>query len=39
MATVQKNVYFDMLYDIVDKQNNAQHATINMKHKDLKPKS
>ena len=31
MTAVSKNVYFDVLNDIVDKYNNAYHKTIKMK--------
>ena len=31
MATISKNVYFDMLDDIVNKYNNTVHRTIKMK--------
>ena len=31
MATISKNVYSDMLDDIVDKYNNTVHRTIKMK--------
>ena len=35
MATVGKNVYFDVLDDIVDKYNNTWHSSIKMKPKDV----
>ena len=31
MATISKNVYFNVLNDIVDKYNNTYHKTIKMK--------
>ena len=31
MATISKNVYFDVLDDIVDKYNNTIHRTIKIK--------
>ena len=31
MATVPKNVYYDVLDDIVKKYNNTRHSTIKMK--------
>ena len=31
MSTVSKNVYYDVLDDIVDKYNNTYHKTIGMK--------
>ena len=34
MAAVSKNVYFDVLYDIVNKYNNTVHRTIKMKPND-----
>ena len=36
MTTISKNVYFDVLDDIVDKYNNAYHRTIKMKLVDVK---
>ena len=36
MTTVGKNVYFDVLDDIVDKYNNTYHSSIKMKPKDVK---
>ena len=36
MTAVSKNVYFDVLDGIVDKYNNTQHTTINMKPMDTK---
>ena len=35
MTTVAKNVYFDVLDDIVDKYNNNYHSSIKMKPKDV----
>ena len=35
MATVSKNVYFDVSHDIVDKDNDAVHRTIKMKPTDV----
>ena len=34
MTAVSKNVYFDVLDDIVNKYNNAVHRTIKMKPKN-----
>ena len=39
MAAVSKNVYFDVLDDIVDKYNNTYHRTIKMKPIDVKSDS
>ena len=39
MAVVSKNVYFDVLDDIVDKYNNTYHRTIKMKPIDVEPDS
>ena len=36
MAAISKNVYFDVLSDIVDEYNNAYHKTIKMKPIDVK---
>ena len=36
MTTLSKNVYFDVLDDIVDKYNNANHKTIKIKPIDVK---
>ena len=36
MTVVSKNVYFDVLNDIVDKYNNTYHRTIKMKPTDVK---
>ena len=35
MTATSKNVYFDVLDDIVDKYNNAYHKTIKMKPVDI----
>ena len=35
MTTVDKNVYFNVLDDIVDKYNNTYHGSIKMKPKDV----
>ena len=35
MTTVNKNVYFNILDDIIDKYNNTYHKTIKMKPKDV----
>ena len=35
MAVISKNVYFDLLDDIVDKYNNTVHKTIKMKPVDI----
>ena len=35
MAVISKNVYFDVLDDIVDKYNNTVHKTIKMKPTDV----
>ena len=39
MTAVSKNVYFDVLDDIVDKYNNTYHETIKMKPIDVKSDS
>ena len=39
MTGVWKNVYFDVLDDIVDKHNNTYHKTIKMKPIDVKSDS
>ena len=39
MTAVSKNVYFDVLNNIVDKYNNTYHNTIKMKPIDVKPNS
>ena len=35
MTTVGKNIYFDVLNDIVDKHSNTYHSSIKMKPKDV----
>ena len=35
MTTISKNVYFDVLDDIVDKYNGSYHSSIKMKPKDV----
>ena len=35
MTAISKNVYFDVLYDIVNKYNNTVHGTIKMKPIDV----
>ena len=35
MAAISKNIYFDVLDDIVDKYNNTVHRTIKMKPIDV----
>ena len=35
MTSVGKNVYFDVLDDIVEKYNNTCHSSIRMKPKDV----
>ena len=39
MKAVWKNIYFDVLDDIVDKYNNTYHKTIKMKPIDVKSNS
>ena len=39
MTTISKNVYFDVLNDIVDEYNNIYHKTIKMKPIDVKSDS
>ena len=39
MTSISKNVYFDVLDDIVDEYNNKYHKTIKMKAKDVKDDS
>ena len=39
MTTISKNVYFDVLDDIVDEYNNTYHRTIKMKPLDVKSDS
>ena len=36
MAAISKNVYFNVLYNIVDDYNNTYHKTIKMKPVDVK---
>ena len=36
MAATGKNVYYDVLDDIVNKYNNTKHNTIKMKPRDVK---
>ena len=36
MTTIGKNVYFNVLDDIIDKYNNSFHSSIKMKPKDVK---
>ena len=36
MAAINKNVYYDVLDDIVNKYNNTKHSTIKMKPNDVK---
>ena len=36
MTTILKNVYFDVLDDIVDEYNNTYHKTIKMKSVDVR---
>ena len=36
MTAINKNVYYNVLYDIVNKYNNTKHNTIKMKPKDVK---
>ena len=37
MTAVSKNVYFDVLNDIVNKNNNTYHGAIKLKSIDVKP--
>ena len=39
MTAVSRNVYFDLLNDIVDKYNNTYHNTVKMKPVDVKSNS
>ena len=39
MTAVSRNVYFDVLDDIVDEYNNTYHITIKMKPIDIKSDS
>ena len=36
MTAIGKNVYYDVLDDIVNEYNNTKHSTIKMKPKDVK---
>ena len=36
MTATGKNVYYDVLDDIINKYNNTKHSTIKMKPKDVK---
>ena len=36
MTATRKNVYFDVLDDVVNEYNNTKHNTIKMKPKDVK---
>ena len=36
MMSIGKNVYYDVLDDIVNEYNNTKHSTIKMKPKDVK---
>ena len=36
MESIGKNVYYDVLDDIVNEYNNTKHSTIKMKPKDVK---
>ena len=36
MAAAGKNVYYDVLDDLVNKYNNTKHSTVKMKPKDVK---
>ena len=36
MTVISKNVYFDVLDDIIDKYNNTYHSTIKMKPIEVK---
>ena len=38
MTTIGKNVYFNVLDDIVDEYNNSIHSSIKMKPKDVESK-
>ena len=38
MTYIGKNVYFDVLDDIVDKYNDSYHRSIKIKHKDVREK-
>ena len=39
MRAISKNIYFDVLDNILDDYNNAYHRTIKMKPKDVKSRS
>ena len=39
MAAISKNVYFDVLHDIVDEYNNKYHGIIKMKPEDVEDDS
>ena len=39
MTAISKNVYFDVLNDIVDEYNNTYHNAIKMKPRDVKSDS
>ena len=39
MTAISKNVYFNVLNDIVDEYNNTYHKTIKMKQTDVKNNS
>ena len=36
MTATSKNVYYDVLHDVVNEYNNTKHSTIKMKPKDVK---
>ena len=36
MTATSKNVYYDVLDDVVNEYNNTKHSTIKMKPKDVK---
>ena len=36
MTATSKNVYYDVLDDVVNEYNNTEHSTIKMKPKDVK---
>ena len=36
MAATDKNVYYDVLDDVVNEYNNTEHNTVKMKPKDVK---
>ena len=35
MTSISKNIYYDVLYDIIDEYNNTYHKTIKMKPADV----